>query len=98
MYGVAETVLIDGDTMANRLEALACDGRIRGDKGGDVLRARRRGTCDWVGITLLGQNGRDTLRGSVQDDVLIGGPGRDKANGRAGRDTCRAEIEKSCER
>ena len=96
--GIAETVVIDGDGLANRLEALACHGRVRGDRGDDVLRASRRGRCHEVGLRLLGQKGNDRLRGSMQDDVLIGGPGRDVAYGRGGRDACRAEIKKSCER
>ena len=96
--GVAETVAIHGDSAANRLEALACHARVRGDRGDDVLRASRRGTCDEFDIRLLGQKGNDRLRGSMQDDVLMGGPGRDVAYGRGGRDACRAEIKKACER
>ena len=40
-----------------------------------------------------GNGGDDTLRGGASHDVLIGGPGRDEADGgRAGNDVCYAEI------
>jgi hypothetical protein len=35
--------------------------------------------------------------GTKWHDRLIGGPGRDRADGRKGRDTCRAEKRKRCE-
>lgn len=48
------------------------------------------------GARLLGGAGNDILRGSRLDDVLVGGPGRDRALGRMGDDTCRAEIARRC--
>jgi len=52
-----------------------------------------------LGARLDGQRGDDRLTGSNRaGDVLLGGPGRDRADARGGRDTCAAERETSCER
>jgi hemolysin type calcium-binding protein len=45
-----------------------------------------------------GGAGPDRLLGSRNDDILIGGPGRDLADGAKGSDTCRAEVRRHCER
>ena len=37
------------------------------------------------------------LRGSTDNDVLVGGRGRDTINGNGGRDRCRGEKLTSCE-
>jgi Ca2+-binding RTX toxin-like protein len=54
-----------------------------------------------------GGGGKDTIRGTVNPDVLRGGSGNDWIKGRkgkdlavggSGRDTCFAERERGCER
>ena len=49
-------------------------------------------------FTAYGRGGRDKLNGSVENDRLIGGGGRDVAKGGPGVDRCRAEEERGCER
>jgi Ca2+-binding RTX toxin-like protein len=44
----------------------------------------------------FGAAGDDVLTGLRWSDRLVGGPGRDVANGRGGRDECVAEIELRC--
>jgi Ca2+-binding RTX toxin-like protein len=48
--------------------------------------------------TIHGRAGNDRLRSYLGDDTLIGGPGRDIANGSRGTDRCDAELRRSCER
>lgn len=48
-----------------------------------------------------GQLGDDALGGSKWNDVIVGGPGRDRANAGSGRDTCRqveVVLQRSCEK
>ena len=47
---------------------------------------------------LRGGTGNDDLRGGPGRDVLLGGPGNDRAIGGPGADSCRAEVERKCER
>ena len=48
--------------------------------------------------TARGGRGDDELRGLYEsDDQLYGGRGRDVAYGGPGKDTCRAEVTRSCE-
>jgi Ca2+-binding RTX toxin-like protein len=61
--------------------------RIMGGKGNDVLTINVNAPI--VPVTILGENGNDTLRGSPGDDVLDGGNGRDELDGLAGNDTLR---------
>lgn len=42
--------------------------------------------------------GDDRIFGKRSDDVIRGGPGRDRAVGGHGRDACSAEVRRSCER
>lgn len=94
----ARTVRLDGDGLANRFQVTACDAKVRGGDGDDDVRASRTGGCDDFAFKLVGQDGDDRLRGSVKNDVLLGGQGKDVANGRGGRDRCKAEVERQCER
>jgi Ca2+-binding RTX toxin-like protein len=50
-----------------------------------------------AGATVRAGRGDDTMRGSLLSDTLVGGPGRDRANGRGGEDLCVAEVRVSCE-
>ncbi|WP_107767483.1 calcium-binding protein [Nocardioides terrigena] len=47
---------------------------------------------------LAGGAGDDRLEGSKQADVLRGGAGKDRGLGGPGRDRCKTEVERSCER
>ena len=89
-----------GSARADVVQADGCDVAVSG-RGGDDLLVRIGGDlrgCGGRATTLLGGPGGDRLRGSSTWDVLIGGGGRDRAYGGAGRDTCRAEVERGCER
>lgn len=71
------------------------DGRdiLPGGKGRDTIKAGKGRDVVWGG------RGRDTIKGQAGQDTLRGGRGRDKANGgKGGRDLCRAEHERRCER
>ena len=95
--------LIVGDAGDNRLTLGTdsdCAGVVRGGPGDDVITAGHvdvHDTC--FGITAYGEAGNDVLRGSGFDDVLIGGPGRDRAYGGDDQDNdrCRAEVRRGCE-
>lgn len=98
-------VTVKGDSKANRLEATGCNVTAVGRGGND--RVKRSGSDAFVGQNclkrlkpsrLLGGPGNDRITGANFVDTLIGGPGRDRASGRKGRDSCRAEVERSCER
>ena len=94
---------IVGDEGDNRLWLTSnydCGGVVLGGPGDDVITSWRTSvheTCR--GITAYGGPGDDLLTGSAFNDVLVGGPGRDRARGRddEGRDFCRAEIRSGCE-
>jgi Ca2+-binding RTX toxin-like protein len=49
-------------------------------------------------LRAFGGPGRDVFLGGPLGDLLVGGLGFDKARGEGGRDTCRAELRRSCER
>ena len=49
-------------------------------------------------VTIRAGRGDDTMRGTGQADTLVGGPGRDVADGRGGEDRCAAEVREDCER
>ena len=52
----------------------------------------------WRRACLLEPRGNDVLVGSLLDEKLLGGPGRDVARGGPGRDVCDAETRMGCER
>ncbi|WP_181311610.1 hypothetical protein [Nocardioides campestrisoli] len=94
----------NGGPGADRLTAFARDAILRGHGGPDVLtlsyndlRYKRAHATRQVA---LGGPGNDVLAGSSTKvgDRLIGGPGRDRVNGRGGKDYCDAEITKACKR
>lgn len=94
----AARIVILGDRRDNGLRANGCDVAMRGGRGADVMSVRNTLGCDGPRARLFGDQGKDRLEGSSDDDVLIGGPGLDRANGSLGEDKCVAEKEKGCER
>lgn len=96
----AARVLLSGDGRPNRLVANACSGTVSGRGGDDHLSVHAPYPSDKRcpgQRRVVGGPGRDVLHGSVIADVLLGGPGRDRADGRGGRDRCRAEVTTRCE-
>jgi Ca2+-binding RTX toxin-like protein len=96
----AANIDLRGSAEDETLQAWGCTTEIRGGKGDDFLTAaslKGSKTCS-RGALLLGQKGSDRLRGTTWNDRLIGGPGRDSANGKAGTDRCVAEAKQACER
>ena len=103
------TTRVFGGAAADRIVATGDDVLVRGGAGGDrVLLMGSPGyflaggsPVETKRQIVLGGTGPDVLTGTTQPqpDRLVGGPGRDRANGRAGsRDYCRAEVTRRCER
>ncbi|WP_134768466.1 hypothetical protein [Nocardioides sp. 1609] len=99
--------LLVGDRRPNVLQAVC--GTVRGGGGADTIegvwisisgRGPAGRTCYDPSLGFRGEGGRgaDDLVGTTTDDVLLGGPGRDRTRGRAGRDRCVAEVRTTCER
>lgn len=93
-------VRLFGDEQNNRIGVTGCDVVARGGPGHDLMGAgdvKRGSRCP--GARLYGQQGNDTMFGTRRNDVLIGGPDRDRAHADGGRqDRCSAEHEYDCER
>ncbi|QIK74637.1 calcium-binding protein [Nocardioides piscis] len=81
-----------GNDQVDAGPALQGKNRVWGGRGNDQLVGG--GDRD----VLIGGAGSDRLDASRKADVLRGGKGKDGANGGPGRDLCRSEIRKSCER
>ena len=71
---------------------------VPGTMRGSAVANRLRMRSEFASATLDGRGGNDVLQGGLSDDTLIGGPGRDVANGSFGIDRCVAEVRKRCER
>jgi hypothetical protein len=90
----------------DRILADGVDAVVHGQGGSDLIRLRGVGGPIEVpghGWRQLGLGGRgaDDLRGTrdIRPDRLVGGPGKDRADGRqGGRDYCSAEVVRGCER
>ena len=100
----AKTLVLKGTGRADDLRFYACRATVRGRGGADDIRQSRGDDyfeaglrCNPRRFRLFGDGGRDTLRGSTDDDLLVGGRGRDTLNGNGGRDTCSGEQLRSCE-
>jgi hypothetical protein len=97
-------VRMKGNAKRNDLDAYGHNVVISGGDGRDLLRRVGNGfdldlpRCGRYRSVFRGQGGPDRMSGRLGDDVLLGGPGRDVANGAGGVDTCRAEVRKNCER
>jgi Ca2+-binding RTX toxin-like protein len=99
VYMNAHKIRAFGNDNRNYLILSGCDVVARGGDGNDRLWASdRKGDRRCPGVRLLGQRGPDKLDGTKRNDVLIGGPDPDLAEGGRGRDRCVAEHKTSCER
>ena len=99
IYMNAHKIRAFGNDSRNYLILFGCDVVARGGDGNDRLWAEdRKGDRRCPGVRLLGQRGPDKLDGTKRNDVLIGGPDPDLAEGGRGRDRCVAEHQTSCER
>jgi len=67
-------------------------GVVKGGAGDDLIRG------SYLRDRLLGGSGDDRIFGKRSDDVIRGGAGRDRAFGGPGRDSCSAEVRRTCER
>jgi len=97
LKAVARTVTARGDARANQITVEACNAKIFGRHGKDVLTVKVPKYCKTATSTLYGGPGNDRLIGSSGDDVLVGGAGRDRARGGKGHDRCHAEVRFTCE-
>ena len=96
-------VRLAGTAGANTLVATTClAGRIDAGRGDDlvsIVRSGRRRCNPGTTPEVFGGAGSDSLSGSRVGDLLVGGPGRDSADGAGGRDTCvSVKIRSSCAR
>lgn len=73
---------------ADRLVALPGEGCSDFEAGGADVSRR---------VVAFGDVGNDELLGRSTSDHLVGGAGRDTADGRAGHDRCFAEVRRRCE-
>lgn len=95
---------VRGTGRTDRIDWNACRGSVAGLGGPDVLRwlpvheTACNPTATPPRIDVLGGRGNDVLFGGTAPDRLLGGPGSDYADGRGGRDLCRAEQTERCER
>ena len=93
-------VRVFGDSGANTITVDGCDATVRAGAGDDhVIVYAYYGIAGCVHTSRVeGGPGSDELMGADKStDVLLGGHGRDLADGKAGIDTCRAEITRRCE-
>jgi len=95
----ATLVRVHGDEKGNEVFTTGCDIRVAGLAGNDALHGSSGGKadCPLLLSRLRGGSGRDELIGTGQDDILLGGKGHDRADGRRGVDRCQAEVTESCE-
>jgi Ca2+-binding RTX toxin-like protein len=102
-FGQAESVRMIGNGERNQFYAHGCTVDLRGGRGADRLKisgydypdiAPDLDDCEPpIRLRARGEGGDDYLEGGRRHDVLLGGPGDDKAfGGKAGDDRCVAEI------
>ncbi|GAA5141607.1 hypothetical protein GCM10023340_03610 [Nocardioides marinquilinus] len=102
LSGRGETVTVQGSDEPEALAAYGCDLTVRGGGGADDVLVYGELTgedvrCDVKSHRADGEGGDDVLTGSRTDDVLIGGPGTDRADGGGGGDdVCEAETVVRC--
>jgi hypothetical protein len=95
-------VRVLGDRLANAITVDGCDAGVRAGGGADdvsvvVVPYYGAASCSHTS-RVEGGPGADKLSGADKStDVLLGGRGRDFADGGAGVDTCRAEVTRNCE-
>ncbi|MCD4523667.1 hypothetical protein [Nocardioides sp. cx-173] len=99
---------ITGTTGPNVIYVGGCSVEVNAGGGDDTVSFKEyRETGDSMagvscdnrpsGWELNGEDGDDLLVSWYLDDVLVGGPGTDTADGRGGEDSCEAENEVACE-
>lgn len=98
----ADEVTVVGSGEDDWVTASGCIFDMLGGYGNDTLRAvYDRAVCppapDTTSAWISGGPGDDRLIGTSANDVLSGARGQDHADGRGGRDICRAELERHCE-
>ncbi len=92
-FDCGETMRINGGAGDDDLSGSRGSDRILGGAGRDRLRG------GFGSDRLVGGRGHDDLAGQADGDTLLGGRGNDFADGgRGGRDVCRAERKRQCER
>ena len=101
----ADRIEFRGTAAADHVEWQGCHGVIDGGRGDDLIEAFSLPDvgCGYpvnhADLVVRGGGGDDTLVGSGDPNVLVGGAGDDRADGRGGnRDRCVAEKERHCER
>ncbi|MBL0746253.1 calcium-binding protein [Nocardioides baculatus] len=89
---IGSAVLLGGRGHDTIISRAGSKDRMVGGRGND--------TFDAVGSndTVFGGPGHDGADLGNGNDAFYGGPGRDKVDGQQGRDLCRAERRRSCER
>jgi hypothetical protein len=93
-----------GTAAAERLAWQSCQGLVDGGRGDDLIETFSNPDvgCGYpvstADLVVRGGGGDDTLVGNGDPNVLLGGPGKDRADGRGSKsDRCAAEIVKHCE-
>jgi hypothetical protein len=93
-----------GTAAPDHVEWQGCHGVIEGGRGDDLIEAFSNPDvgCGYpvstADLVVRGGGGDDTLVGSGDPSILLGGPGKDRADGRGSdRDRCVAERERRCE-
>lgn len=97
----ASLVRAFGTGGGEKITANGCDVAVWGRSGPDRL-VRGRDVISLCGgdvnSRIYGGRGNDILWGSqITDDLLVGGPGFDRARGMSGTDTCYTEVARGCE-
>jgi Ca2+-binding RTX toxin-like protein len=102
-YLAARHVNYVGSSRSDTVYAIGCHVALRGGPGNDLLykageeTAPSRPSCRQFRFHIFGQGGNDRMMAWTGRDVLIGGPGRDHADGGGNIDVCRAEVLKRCD-
>ncbi len=96
---VASRIEVRGDSKRNAFDLTGCIVKGYGGGGNDALGlGSPNGVhCTRRNLQLYGEGGNDRLTGNRLGNVLVGGGGRDAANGKGGRDRCVAESRVHCE-
>jgi Ca2+-binding RTX toxin-like protein len=94
----ARHIRIRGSRSSETFTINACTGGVAAGPGNDKIVLRSYGTCDVRHYWAYGGSGNDRINSARSDDLLVGGLGFDRVNGRGGFDTCRAEVVRLCER
>ena len=95
----ASRMEVRGDSKRNVFDLTGCLVKGYGGGGNDALGLGSPNgvQCTSRNLKLYGEGGNDRLTGNRLANVLVGGGGRDAANGKGGRDRCVAESRVHCE-